>query len=67
MVHLNSSARIPALDMTPAKRRQAIQPVPYQQGWRHHLSDKGIEQVSKVRRWQKAEQTAISDIFDQPE
>jgi proteasome beta subunit len=34
----------------------------------HHLSDKEIEQVSKdVRRWQEAEQTAISDIFDRSE
>lgn len=31
----------------------------------HHLSDEDIEQVSEdVRRWEKAEQNVIADIFD---
>ena len=57
-----------ALDMTSASVGQPFSLCRIDKDGAHHLSDKEIEQVSKdVRRWQKAEQTAISDIFDQSE
>ena len=54
-----------ALDLTSASVGEPFSLCRIDANGAHHLSDEDIEQVSDdVRRWEDAEKTAISDIFD---
>ena len=54
-----------ALDLTSASVGEPFSLCRIDKDGADHLSDKEIDEVAKdVRRWEKAEQSAIADIFD---